>query len=125
MRKVKMKDALDKYLRTISILKKGYENEKHRVSAIGKSFLGELNVSQVTSVDIANYRDMRLQHVNPKTNRTLSTSTVRLELSLLSSFFDICRIEWGWCDKNPVSNVRKPKAAPGVGTQLKLPEICH
>lgn len=113
-----MQSALDKYLRTISILKKGYENEKHRVSAIGKSFLGDMYVSQVTSVDIANYRDMRLQHVNPKTNKTLSTSTVRLELSLLSSFYDIARIEWGISDKNPVSNVRKPKAAAGRDRRL-------
>ncbi len=118
MRKVKMQAALDKYLRTISILKKGYENEKHRVSAIGKSFLGDLVVSQVTSVDISNYRDMRLQHINPKTKKTLSTSTVRLELSLLSSFFDIARIEWGVCDKNPVSNVRKPKATAGRDRRL-------
>jgi len=118
MRKVLTKVALDKYLRTVSILKKGYENEKHRISTISKSFLGDIVVYQVTSVDIAKYRDMRLQQINHKTNKPLSTSTVRLELSLLSNFFDICKIEWGWCDKNPVSNVRKPKSAPGRDRRL-------
>jgi len=118
MRKVKMSDALDKYLKNISIIKKSYENEKHRINVINKSFLTDLFVCDVTSVHISKYRDMRIQSFNLKTNKPLSTSTVRLELSLLSNFFDICRIEYGYCDKNPVANVRKPKPAPGRERRL-------
>lgn len=108
-----LKDALDKYRSEISILKKGYAQEKYRIEQVARSFLGEKLIAQVTSVDIASYRDQRLATINPRTKACLSTSTVRLEMSLLSNFFDIARIEWGMCGANPVANVRKPKCPPG------------
>lgn len=111
-------EALKKYLTQVSILKKGYAQEKYRVEQIARSFLGNLIVRQVTSVDIATYRDQRLTEINPRTKRKLATSTVRLELSLLSNFFDIARIEWGLCEGNPVANVRKPKNPPGRDRRL-------
>lgn len=108
-----VRDALTKYKNTVSILKKGYEQEKYRIDQIANSPIGSLVTRKVTSVHIATYRDDRLQQINSKTKKTISTATVRLELSLLSSFFDICRIELGLCDSNPVTNVRKPKPSPG------------
>ena len=126
-----VQEALGKYRTQISILKKGYEQEKYRVEQICRSPLGEKIVRQVTSVDIASYRDQRLETVNPRTKRTLATSTVRLEMSLLSNFFDIGRIEWGICDGNPVANVRKPKAPPGRDRRLtpredrQILRYCH
>jgi len=113
-----VKDALITYKNTVSILKKGYEQEKYRIEHISKSFLGSLAIRKVTSVHIATYRDQRLQEINAKTKKTISTATVRLEMSLLSSFFDICRIELGLCDSNPVANVRKPKPSPGRDRRL-------
>lgn len=117
-----VKDALTKYKNTVSILKKGYEQEKYRIEAIANSFLGSLVTRKVTSVHIATYRDNRLQQINIKTKTTISTATVRLEMSLLSSFFNICRIELGLCDSNPVSNVRKPKPSPGRDRRLTARE---
>lgn len=110
---ITLAEAFEEYLRKVSILKKGYEQERHRIGLLSRSFLGSLNVSEVTSVHVSTYRDMRLLTINPKTKKALSPATVRLELALLSNFFDICRIEWGYCDGNPVSNVRKPKPSPG------------
>lgn len=106
-------EALNKYKNSVSILKKGYEQEKYRIAQIANSPVGSLVTRNVTSVDIASYRDARLQQINSKTHKTISTATVRLEMSLLSNFFDICRIEWGLSDANPVANVRKPKPSPG------------
>lgn len=113
-----VREALDLYRSRVSILKKGYAQEKYRIDQIGRSSLGGKIVREVTSVDIATYRDQRLQEVNTRTKKTLSTATVRLEMSLLSNFFDIGRIEWGICDGNPVSNVRKPKIPPGRDRRL-------
>lgn len=113
-----VQQALEQYRERVSILKKGYEQEKYRVHQIACSFLGRKLVRKVTSVDIATYRDQRLQTINKRTQKPISTSTVRLELSLLSSFFDISRIEWGLCDDNPVKNVRKPKPPPGRDRRL-------
>jgi integrase len=111
-------EALERYCKEVSILKKGHGQEKYRVEQIRRSTLGEKIVRQVTSVDIATYRDGRLAELNPRTLKPLSTSTVRLEMSLLSHFFDIGKIEWGICDLNPVSNVRKPKSPPGRDRRL-------
>lgn len=116
-------EALDKYLKTISILKKGYEQERYRVHQIQRSSLSTLYVHEVSSVDIASYRDMRLGTVNPRTNKPLSSSTVRLEMSLLSNFFELARIEWGYTvAQNPCANVRKPKPAPGRDRRLTARE---
>lgn len=117
-----LRDALTQYRTRVSILKKGYAQEKYRIDQICRSFLGDKVTREVTSVDIATYRDQRLTAINPRTHRPLSSSTVRLEMSLLSSFFDIGRIEWGICDANPVSNVRKPKSPPGRDRRLTARE---
>lgn len=125
------RDALELYRTKISILKKGYAQERYRIESIGRSFLGEKTVREVTSVDIATFRDQRLEETNPHTKQPLATSTVRLDMSLLSNFFDICRIEWGICDANPVANVRKPKIPPGRDRRLTAREdrlilrYCH
>lgn len=126
-----IKDGLDKYRTQVSILKKGYAQEKYRIEQICRSFLGAKVTREVTSVDIATYRDQRLQEINPRTKRPLSPSTVRLEMSLLSNYFDIGRIEWGICGDNPVKNVRKPTPPPGRDRRLTSREerlilrYCH
>lgn len=126
-----LRDAFDQYRTRVSILKKGYAQEKYRIEQICRSFLGEKIVREITSVDVATYRDQRLTTINPKTQKTLSSSTVRLEMSLLSNLMDIGRIEWGICDSNPVKNVKKPKSPPGRDRRLTAREerlilrYCH
>ena len=131
MTKIKLKDALKIYREKVSILKKGYAQERFRLHYLISTFLGDLFVDEITSVDIATYRDQRLESINIKTNKKISAATVRLELSLLSNFFDVARIEWGFCEGNPVKNVRKPKAPPGRDRRLTSRELklilryCH
>lgn len=122
MHEISMKAALDTYRVKVSILKKGYVQEKYRIEQICRSFLGSKIVHEVTSVDIATYRDQRLATINTITGKPISTATVRLEMSLLSNFFDIAQIEWGCCDSNPVSNVRKPKLSPGRDRRITARE---
>lgn len=117
-RSATLKVALHSYLNRVSILKKGYAQERYRIEQICRSFLGAMVVHEITSVHISTYRDTRLQSQNPRTGRLLATSTVRLELSLLSNFFEIAKIEWGICDDNPVTKVRKPKPPPGRDRRL-------
>src|SRR3546814_1377064 len=69
-----------------------------------------MKVKDVTSVDIATYRDERLDTINKRTGKPLSSSTVRLEMSLLSNFFNLSRIEWGSNSfPNPCFTYKKPK----------------
>lgn len=115
-------EAFEQYRLRVSILKKGYAQEVYRIRQISRSFLGTMRPREITSVEAARYRDMRLQMTNPKTNRQLSSATVRLELALLSNFFDIAKVEWGICDDNPISKIRKPKIPPGRDRRLTVRE---
>lgn len=118
MQQIQIKEALNRYQLAVSSNKKGYEQERFRIAVISRSPLGQVYVNDASSVDIASFRDFRLSQTNQKTNKPIATSTVRLELSLLSNFFDICRIEWGLCESNPVEKVRKPKPPPGRDRRL-------
>lgn len=104
---------MSRYQKTVSILKKGYIQESYRIKKLNESFLADMSVDEIHSYHIADYRDMRLQDVNSKTGKLISPATVRLEMALLSNFFDIARIEWGMVSDNPVKEVRKPKPSPG------------
>lgn len=122
MKNSTLKKGLEHYKQNVSILKKGYEQEQYRLRKIASSFLGKKVIRSITSVDIATYRDQRLKAINERTQKPISAATVRLELSVLSNFFDIARIEWGLCDVNPVVNVRKPKTPPGRDRRLTARE---
>jgi integrase len=113
-----IRQALKKYNERISVNKKGYSQEKYRAATISKTFLGKILVNEVTTVDVANYRDIRLATISKITNRPVSPNTVRLELALLSDLFNIARIEWGIAADNPVMRVRKPKIPPGRERRL-------
>ena len=113
-----LRQALVNYQFRVSSQKRSYEQERYRIDQINRSFLADMPVNEISSVDIASYRDKRLSDINPRTQEKLSTSTVRLELSLLSNFFDIAQIEWGLCSDNPVRKVRKPKPAEGRERRL-------
>ena len=75
-------------------------------------------MDEISTIDIAAYRDERLSQINPRTGKNISGNTVRLELALLSSLFSIARIEWGTCRINPVEHVRKPKVSKGRDRRL-------
>ncbi len=115
-------EALNQYKSRVSILKKGFVQEAYRIKKISKSELAKLPIRSVTSVHIADYRDQRLAERKKSGIGTISASTVRLELSLLSNVFDIARIEWGICGANPTKDVRKPKPPPGRDRRLTARE---
>lgn len=124
-------EGLERYRQQVSILKKGYLQESYRLAHLARTSLASKLMHEVTSPDIAEYRDMRLAQRNHKTGKPISNSTVRLELSLLSHVFDVGRVEWGACESNPVSNVRKPKPTPGRDRRLlpreerQILRYCH
>lgn len=123
IQEISVAEGLRHYKKTVSILKKGYKQEGYRIAQILRMDLASKPVHRVTSVDIASFRDTRLASLNEKTGRPLSPSTVRLEMSLLSNFFELARIEWGYtAGPNPCANVRKPKSPPGRDRRLTARE---
>lgn len=111
--------ALTRYNEKISVHKKGYIQEFYRANSIRRHKLAKKRLSEITTVDIASYRDDRLATPFGGDGKTISPSTVRLELSLLSDLFTIGEIEWGACSSNPVLKVRKPKIPPGRQRRLE------
>lgn len=117
-----LKDYLINYKEKVSILKKGYAQEVFRIQSICKDEIVFKTFGEITSVDIAGYRDRRLEQLNPKTKKKISPATVRLEMSLLSHLYDIALVEWGGCTENPVKLVRKPKTPKGRDRRLSRKE---
>jgi integrase len=106
------------YRDRVSIRKKGHSQEKYRIDQMCRMPIADLIVHQVSSVDIAQFRDQRIATVNSRTGKPLAASTVRHDMALLSDMFTVGKIEWGICTDNPVANVRKPKLPPGRDRRL-------
>lgn len=122
IRKMHLCRGLDKYYESVSVHKKGHLQEFYRVNVIKRHPIASLNMDEITTIDIAAYRDERLMQVNTRTGKPITGNTVRLELALLSSLFGIARVEWGTCRSNPVELVRKPKVSKGRERRLTSTE---
>jgi integrase len=110
-----LSEALDRYLREVSVLKKSHRTEKIYAATWKKAF-GPRSLASLTSTDIAKYRDNRLKEV--------SENMVRLELALLSHLFTIAIKEWGMTGLiNPVMQIRKPKLPQGRDRRLLPGEL--
>ena len=108
--KTTLSDALDRYLREVTIYKKNQRSEKIYVETWKKAF-GLRSMASIFQSDIAKYRNERLKVVSP--------NMVRLELALLSHLFTIGVKEWGMAGLvNPVMQIRNPKLPRGRDRRL-------
>lgn len=94
---------LDKYLEEISTDKKGYHWEKVRIEAFKKLDIAALRLDRLTSEPISAWKNARLKEV--------SGSTVNREWNLLSAIFSQA-VEWKLLNRNPMSDVKRPKSNP-------------
>ncbi|MFP9443902.1 site-specific integrase [Pectobacterium brasiliense] len=120
-----LSQALDKYFSTVSRHKRGQLQEFYRINVIKRSRLANRNMDEISSIDIAEYRDNRLSEFNSRTQKPISANTVRLELALLSTLYNLAKVEWGTCSINPVENVRKPTVSSGRTRRLMTQEERH
>lgn len=122
IRKMTLGRALDKYCTSVSVHKRGHLQEFYRINVLKRAPIADKYMDEISSVDIAGYRDGRLATVSERTGRPVSANTVRLEMALLSALYNIARIEWGTCTHNPVEHVRKPQASSGRTRRLTSTE---
>jgi integrase len=122
--KMLFSDAVDRYLREVTIHKRPYtqQGEKPRAATL-KAHFGPYALAGITSELVAKYRDDRLAGVDRKdakgNPKPLQPNTVRLELALLGHLFTVAIKEWGvGLVYNPVLNVRRP--SPGAGRNRRL-----
>ncbi|UTN77848.1 hypothetical protein NMC42_11165 [Pseudomonas aeruginosa] len=110
-----LKEALEKYKDEVSPTKAGKRWEEIRLDKLinDLEFVGE-RMSDIGADQIAAWRDHRLKSV--------ATSSVRREMTLLSSVFEQARREWRWCPSNPVREVRRPKSRPPRDRRISAAE---
>lgn len=98
-------DALKRYRREVSDLKKGAKQEGVRIQAWLDHPLADKPLAAITSSDLAEYRDARL-------DEGASTATVRLDLAVISHLFTVAGKEWRMDGLvNPCKNLRLPKGS--------------
>ena len=95
-----LKEPLERYLVEVTPLKKGAAPETNRLRAFMRHPLARRFVAGVRGVDMARFREERLQKV--------SSSTVKRDLVLLGHVFEVARKEWGIHVHNPVRDIKLP-----------------
>lgn len=114
---VQLNTLIERYQVSVSPSKKGYKQEIPRLRAWLKHPLSKRDASSIKPVDIATYRDQRIKAGK-------SSSTVRIELSLLSSVFKHAKHEWGYTNlANPVADVKRPTPSKGRDRRLEGEEL--
>lgn len=99
--KINVGELLTRYLSEVTPRKKGAQQETYRLKRIIRDeCICKYPCVQMTSEQIAIYRDHRLAQVSP--------TTVRLELALLSHAFNTGIREWGLKIINPVALIKLP-----------------
>ncbi len=93
-------ELLNRYLQEFTVQKRGAGPEAYRVRALLRHPLAKRFIATIRAVDIARYRDERLQEVTP--------ASVRRDLTILSQLFEVSRKEWGIYVHNPVRDIKIP-----------------
>lgn len=101
-----LKTALERYKRDVSSLKKGAHKEIPRIDVFMREFptLCKMTMTSITTDDLVAWRDTRLKSV--------ASATMRREVAILSSIFNVARKEWKWVDSNPFTDLSLPQLVP-------------
>ncbi len=108
-------EALDRYASEVTVGKRGWETEMHRINALKKHPLAARSMASLRGVDFAKYRDERL--------KDCSSATVKRELVIISHVFNTARKDWSLPVDNPVASIRKPAAGQHRERRLSEDEL--
>lgn len=109
-------EVIARYGKEVTPLKRASESETHHLRQITRHPISKLQVTRLSSADVATFRDDRL--------KTVAGSTVRKELGLLANILKTARNEWGLtASPEIVGAVRKPPAARGRDRRLLPGEL--
>lgn len=97
-------EAMRKYATEVSPTKKGARWEVVRLKKMESLPFARKVISDVGARDIAAWKTSRLAAV--------TGPSVRREMTLLSSVFEVARREWQWTKFNPCRDVKKPRDKP-------------
>jgi len=111
--KTTLSEAFDRYEREVAVHKKGYSQEKYKISYWKNSVFGPRSLAGIRPSDMAVWRDEKLKESAP--------ATVNRLLIVISHLFTIAIKEWGMGGLiNPVFQIRRPRL-PGGRDRRILP----
>lgn len=93
-------EALNRYTLEVAPTHKGARWEVIRCRSLARAPIAAKALHALSAADLSAWRDARLAEV--------SAASVRREMALLGSVFDVARREWGWIKASPLAEVRKP-----------------
>lgn len=109
-------EALERYAREVSPLKKGHARELDRIEAWRKHDLAHKFLARLRGADFAEYRDERRAAGKAE-------NTIRLELALISHLFKVAASDWGMESlKNPIKHVAMPAGSTPRERRLSADE---
>jgi integrase len=111
---VLLSTLLQRYLTSVSPLKKGHKQEVSRINAWLKHPLASRDAASIKPVEIALYRDQQMKAGK-------ANASIRIELSLLSAVYKCAKHEWGYALlSNPLADIKRPP--PSRGRERRLDE---
>jgi integrase len=113
-RKRTLADAIARYLEVTLPRSKHRKNAKEqaRLLAVWTDLMGTRPLVTITPAAIAEARDQLAQRKN-RTGHLIAGSTVNRHLTALSAVLSVSVREYGWLQKNPVSNVTRLEDSKG------------
>jgi integrase len=110
-----LKDVIERYIQEVTNQTRSMKEDRYRLGAMMRHWIGSLTMIQLTPAKVAQYRDERLKKV--------SAGAVIRELAYISSIINHSRREWGINMTNPVPFVKKPPSPQGRNRILNETEL--
>lgn len=108
-------DVIERYVQEVTLKTRSMKEDTYRLKALARHPIAKLNMSGLTPIKVAEYRDERLKLV--------SHASVIRELSYFSSIINHARREWGITMVNPIPLVKKPSSPKGRNRLLTNDEL--
>ena len=116
-RVLRLHEALTRYLKEVTPLKKRPHIESYRIKAWLKTSLSQKLITQIKTSDLVIWRNAMIE-------KNYQPNTIRLHLAVLSHLYSIAQSEWGFEQlKNPVINLHKPKLPPARESRVSNEDI--
>lgn len=114
---VLLSTLLQRYLTSVSPLKKGHKQEVSRINGWLKHPLASRDAASIKPAEIALYRDQQIRAGK-------ANASIRIELSLLSAVYKCAKHEWGYALlSNPLADIKRPPPSRGRERRLEEGEL--
>lgn len=108
-------EACARYREHVVPQHKGAKWERIRLLAFERDAIAGVQLADLSTARLAEWRDARLREVSP--------GTVKRELVLLGCVLEACRLDWGLLSINPLRDLRKPKAPPARRNRISAAAV--